>query len=249
LLVYLKSMHGDLSGESKKITLKRKTLSTLKTNSGRKTVNVEVRKKRTYVKHDDEIVINPEDQVVANENKNLKIITIDAEEQRQAAIISRRSAEAQSQKIIEDSGSSDEEKKNQSAEESIASAGSNATSGDVGETPVEPTKTTKKHVKVYDAAPADDEKEEIVKKSKKRVAAKEPKRKIVDLLKVAEEESEEENKPRLRTGVKIVKIKNVHTFKKPVEKFFCNIEIPEEILVSDLAKKMSVKATVVIRVL
>jgi translation initiation factor IF-2 len=34
-----------------------------------------------------------------------------------------------------------------------------------------------------------------------------------------------------------------------VEKFFCNIEIPEEILVSDLAKKMSVKATVVIRVL
>ena len=249
LLVYLKSMHGDLSGESKKITLKRKTLSTLKTNSGRKTVNVEVRKKRTYVKHDDEIVINPEDQVVANENKNLKIITIDAEEQRQAAIISRRSAEAQSQKIIEDSGSSDEEKKNQSAEESIASAGSNATSGDVGETPVEPTKTTKKHVKVYDAAPADDEKEEIVKKSKKRVAAKEPKRKIVDLLKAAEEESEEENKPRLRTGVKIVKIKNVHTFKKPVEKFFCNIEIPEEILVSDLAKKMSVKATVVIRVL
>ncbi|HSH66365.1 MAG TPA: translation initiation factor IF-2 associated domain-containing protein, partial [Bacteroidia bacterium] len=38
----------------KKITLKRKTTTTLKTGSGssRKTVNVEVRKKRTYVKRD-----------------------------------------------------------------------------------------------------------------------------------------------------------------------------------------------------
>jgi translation initiation factor IF-2 len=54
LLTFLKSSHGDDAGEPRKITLKRKTLSTLKTGSGtaKKTVSVEVRKKRTYVKRD-----------------------------------------------------------------------------------------------------------------------------------------------------------------------------------------------------
>lgn len=51
LLAHLKSAHGDSSAEPRKITLKRKTLSTLKVG-GSKTVNVEVRKKKTYVKRD-----------------------------------------------------------------------------------------------------------------------------------------------------------------------------------------------------
>lgn len=53
LLSYLKGLHGDNNREPKKITLKRKTLSTAKTGA-KKTVNVEIRKKRTYVKRDDE---------------------------------------------------------------------------------------------------------------------------------------------------------------------------------------------------
>ncbi len=52
LLAFLKNSHGESNDAPKKITLKRKTLSTLKAGSGqgKKTVNVEVRKKRTYVK-------------------------------------------------------------------------------------------------------------------------------------------------------------------------------------------------------
>ena len=52
LLAYLKRSHGSDDQAPKKITLKRKTSSTLRTagSQGRKTVNVEVRKKRTYVK-------------------------------------------------------------------------------------------------------------------------------------------------------------------------------------------------------
>ncbi|MEO0443286.1 MAG: translation initiation factor IF-2 associated domain-containing protein, partial [Pseudomonadota bacterium] len=52
LLSFLKASHGEQDEPPKKITLKRKTTSTLKVGSGstRKTVNVEVRKKRTYVK-------------------------------------------------------------------------------------------------------------------------------------------------------------------------------------------------------
>jgi translation initiation factor IF-2 len=54
LLAFLKRSHGESEGAPKRITLKRKTLSTLRTSGsqGRKTVNVEVRKKRTYVKRD-----------------------------------------------------------------------------------------------------------------------------------------------------------------------------------------------------
>lgn len=49
LLAHLKSSHGEAAEAPKKITLKRKTTTTLKAGN-RKTVNVEVRKKRTYVK-------------------------------------------------------------------------------------------------------------------------------------------------------------------------------------------------------
>ena len=54
LLTFLKRSHGESTSAPKRITLKRKTLSTLRTpgSQGRKTVNVEVRKKRTYVKRD-----------------------------------------------------------------------------------------------------------------------------------------------------------------------------------------------------
>jgi len=54
LLAFLKQSHGESTSAPKRITLKRKTLSTLRTpgSQGRKTVNVEVRKKRTYVKRD-----------------------------------------------------------------------------------------------------------------------------------------------------------------------------------------------------
>lgn len=58
LLKFLRESHGAGSEADegiKKITLKRKTVSTLKTGTGaaKKTVSVEVRKKRTYVKRED----------------------------------------------------------------------------------------------------------------------------------------------------------------------------------------------------
>jgi|AZIJ01.1.fsa_nt_gi translation initiation factor IF-2 len=61
LLVYLKSLHGEQGSAPKKITLRRKTLGTLKAGAGRKSVNVEVRKKRTYIKKEtEEVVAEPE---------------------------------------------------------------------------------------------------------------------------------------------------------------------------------------------
>ena len=54
LLAHLKKSHGERAGAPKKITLKRKSVSTLRAGgAGKRTVNVEVRKKRTYVKRED----------------------------------------------------------------------------------------------------------------------------------------------------------------------------------------------------
>jgi translation initiation factor IF-2 len=55
LLAALKRSHGEGEAAPRKITLKRKQLSTLRTGGGgKRTVNVEVRKKRTYVKRDEQ---------------------------------------------------------------------------------------------------------------------------------------------------------------------------------------------------
>ena len=54
LLAHLKKSHGERAGAPRKITLKRKSVSTLRAGgAGKRTVNVEVRKKRTYVKRED----------------------------------------------------------------------------------------------------------------------------------------------------------------------------------------------------
>ena len=55
LLAYLKGLHGERAREPGKITLRRKTVTTLK-SANRKTVNIEVRRKRTFVKRPDEEV-------------------------------------------------------------------------------------------------------------------------------------------------------------------------------------------------
>ena len=54
LLAFLKKSHGEADAEPKKITLKRKVTTTLKTGQGgKKAVSIEVRKKRTYVKREE----------------------------------------------------------------------------------------------------------------------------------------------------------------------------------------------------
>ncbi len=102
LLTYLKTSHGESSDGPKKITLKRKTTTTLKTGSGsaRKTVNVEVRKKRTYVKRDPQELQAEADEeaaaAVAAENAELaKAVEQKAEQEaEEQARVEKEAAEA-----------------------------------------------------------------------------------------------------------------------------------------------------------
>ena len=60
LLGHLKASHGTASAERKKITLVKKSTSEIKQAdaTGRaRTIQVEVRKKRTFIKRDDEVVV------------------------------------------------------------------------------------------------------------------------------------------------------------------------------------------------
>ncbi len=132
LLAFLKASHGEQDEAPKKITLKRKTTSTLKvgSGSGRKTVNVEVRKKRTYVKRDaveevepeavepevvePEVIEAPVQEVVEEKTPEVtptapsapaptrSVLVDDVEEKRQAALGARRQAEAEQKRRNEE---------------------------------------------------------------------------------------------------------------------------------------------------
>ena len=92
LLTYLKTAHGQADEGPRKITLKRKTVSTLRTDRGRgKAVAVEVRKKRTYVKRDVTATAAPES--AESELARLKAEEAEREAQRQAAERERRAEE------------------------------------------------------------------------------------------------------------------------------------------------------------
>jgi len=92
LLTYLKTAHGQADEGPRKITLKRKTVSTLRTDRGRgKAVAVEVRKKRTYVKRDVTATAAPES--AESELARLKAEEAEREAQRQAAEVERRAEE------------------------------------------------------------------------------------------------------------------------------------------------------------
>jgi len=107
LLAHLKKSHGETSETGavpKKITLKRSTKSSLKLSgsSGKsKTVNVEVRKKRTYVKREE---TNDSSEVDDNDSVEEMVIVDDAETiaAKEAALEAEKVAAEEQRKKIEE---------------------------------------------------------------------------------------------------------------------------------------------------
>jgi len=127
LLVHLKRSHGeDAEGsEPTKITLKRKTTSQLKVASGasgkKKTVNVEVRKKRTYVKRDELEDSAPSEEearraLEAEQAARLEADRLKAEEDAQ------RKAEEEAKRVAEQNAkrTAEEEAKRKAEQEAAA---------------------------------------------------------------------------------------------------------------------------------
>ena len=277
LLVYLKGLHGEQADEPRKITLRRKSVSTLKAGAGRKTVNVEVRKKRTYVKRDlepetvsapaPEPVLEPVSESVpeavepvvveavstpapapapkpATPLAGKRVSLLDGvEDKRLAAISNRRKAEAERLRAVEEA-QQERLQQEQAGKDKKAGAKPSAPGAGAAAAPAEDAKPGKRREKHFEDKPVD----EVEDKPKKKKSIKGARKKRPeDLLAEVALEDDEGGRPRLKSKQSIVKIKNVHVFKKPTGKTTHSVEIPEQISVSDLAQRMSVKGVVVVK--
>jgi translation initiation factor IF-2 len=244
LLAFLKSRHGDNSGGETapgRITLKRKTVETLKTsdNQGRsKTVSVEVRKKRTYVKRSVE-----EAQKEAAEKERL------AAEQKLREEAERKEREAAEAKRRQEGGF-----------KPGAAAKDRARLGDPRAEPkVEPARSDakidgklefKKGTIRKDGKPGQDEEAEVRKPlSRKKEKEQAPKKfKGVRSSDDFVLDDDADGGTRWRAKKKPSQPKQ-HQFEKPTEFIVKEIEVPEAITVSELASRLSIKAGELIKAL
>ena len=242
LLAHLKGLHGQSASEPKKITLKRKTISTLK-SINRKTVNIEVRKKRTYIKRTDEEIRAQADleneakereaQVkLEEENKGPEIKETDKKPLSKAnsSDLSEAKTESGTTSSIDStkeipSSTDDLRKANKKAK--FASAENSESSNERGR-----------------KSSIDDDEDKLAKKAKK-VLSKPGKKK--PLLDFDENEVQSSSKASIVSSGRVLKLDNKHVFQKPVDRKIIDVAIPDEITVSDLAQKMSLKSALVIK--
>ncbi len=250
LLAFLRASHGKMETDAtapRKVTLKRKTVSELRVagsgpRASTRTVNVEVRKRRTYVKR--EVVQAQLGTDDANREEARRIL----EESR----IQREAEENARREIAEKASQAKEEAERKSAEEA-ASKEAEAQSRREAEERVQ-----------QDAAKREAEDEERKREEDRaRKVAEEQRRRD-------QEKSRAKARPTTRYGRKELHVAggaaarrrkpgsrvrrtssqpSEHGFSRPTAPVTREIAVPEAITVADLAKLMAVKAGEVIKVL
>ncbi|MEK1905465.1 MAG: translation initiation factor IF-2 [Pseudomonas sp.] len=234
LLAHLKSSHGEKLEEPRKITLQRKTTTTLKV-AGSKTISVEVRKKKTYVKR------SP-DEIEAEKQREL-------EEQRVAEEATRLKAEEASRLRAAQEASTQPE---------VAAAPADA----VAQAPVAPVTAPLDSVAAVDPAAVDRKKEEPRRPEKARnddadrrggdrkttqhrptVKEKAPAPRVAP--RTIDEESDSFRRGGRGKGK--LKKRNQHGFQSPTGPVVRDVSIGETITVADLAAQMSVKGAEVVK--
>ena len=239
LLAFLKKSHGESTGEPKKITLKRKVTTTLKTGQGgKKAVAIEVRKKRTYVKRD---------EVDAAAEK--------ARAEEEARLAAEKEA-ALKAKQAEEKAAADAQAK-ADAEKAAATAPAAEPAKPAVE--VKPKKAAEKKPAAQDDDPAQKRAaaEAAQQRDDHRKKAKTPERKRNDRdSRFDDGGSNDRNGRNQRRGGKGGKLKakgrsanqsNDHAFTKPTAPVVREVELPETITMGDLASKLAVKAGEVIK--
>ncbi|WGL64349.1 translation initiation factor IF-2 [Pseudomonas sp. CW003PS] len=227
LLAHLKSSHGDKVEEPRKITLQRKTTSTLKV-AGSKTISVEVRKKKTFVKR------SPE-QLEAEKQREL-------EAQQAAAEAERLKAEEEAKRKAE------EEAKRQAAAATEAPAPAAApapASEPVVAAPVVEAERKKEEVRRPEKARSDEDERRERKHAQHRPTLKEK----APAPRVAPRSVDEESDGFRRGGRGKAKMKkrNQHGFQSPTGPIVRDVSIGETITVSDLAQQMAVKGAEIVK--
>jgi translation initiation factor IF-2 len=242
LLVFLRRSHGDREATTaapKKITLKRKTIGTLKAASthGRgKTVSVEVRKKRTYVKRSAvEAPTEAEEQVVEQEQEPL-----------QEAAVEAAPATEQAPEVVA------EESKTAEAAPAEPVAVPDLAAMDIPPPDAEAGRAAKPAPKHRPAA-ADDDTADKKKKShlRNKAKAQQPKRQAKNIHVNDDFVLEGDMGGRRRGAGRKGKgrLAQQHAFEKPTEFISRDITIGETNTLSELAQKMSVKSAGLVKIL
>src|SRR5690554_4978713 len=250
LLLHLKKSHG-ATASTKKITLQRKETSTLKTGQGgKKSVAIEVRKKRTYVKRDDTEAAQAEEARLAAEEQAR--IAAEAEAKAAAEAAAAAEAEAAKAKAAEvpaaaEIAATTEDKPKEAAKEAAAKPKPAAAKAKPAAEDEDPAQ---KRAEAEALAARQEEGRKKVHKSadKKRTEQRDDSR--------FRDKNEAGADRRPRRGGQKGKLKsnrhssnNEHAFTRPTAPVTHEVELPEAITVGDLASKMSVKAGSVIKVL
>ena len=251
MLGFLRKKHGkDESSEPRKITLRRKTVSEIQVpiaTQGRakprsKTVNIEFRKRRTYAKRGDvaETIKHEEATKLIEEQ-----LVVDLEQKQKMAdaevkILEVKNEPPVEKEIIETTVDELGEIKSDEVETS------KPTNVEVfAEEKL--NKITPKIVKpVVVKRPST---KEVAKPSNKEKALKEKARHGRQELHVASKGSGRRRKKARHTPVVHQSGDNQHGFEKPTVPIIKEIEIPESITLADLAQRMSVKGSEVVKVM
>ncbi|HMW47462.1 MAG TPA: translation initiation factor IF-2, partial [Cellvibrionaceae bacterium] len=299
LLAFLKTQHGESAEAPRKITLKRKTTTTIKTGTGsaRKTVNVEVRKKRTYVKRTDlegdaggdQDLLQDAEELLEIDNEQAtfeaveaevpapvaeiaapevseeapqateaeaapaqpRIFVDDAENRRQAAILARQNAtkeaDALARKAAEERRKKDEAKKLVTKKPTAApvlSAEELAAKAEEEKHKLSKKKERTIEIPIEEEEDSRNRHNKKAGKAVKKTAVVAPKKGSA-VLTYLDEDNEFGGPRGHRKGGR--KLANKHGFKKPTSKIVHEVEIPESITVSELASRMSVKGTEVVK--
>lgn len=237
LLDHLRKSHGKKeSGDTnapRKITLRRKTQSELKLSGTRgqgKTVSVEVRKKRTYVKRSDileeenrrreeEEALEQEKQKKQEDERKAKEEALRKAEEKVQEEQNRLAAEEQATKLEEQAKEAEEKQRLADLEAAKISAQKEAEP--------KPEKKKRKDLKAEE--------------KHTRYGRKE--------LHVSGDKAGRRSKKKKRGRSVSIKGAGEHGFERPTAPIIREVNIPESIIVADLAQKMSIKAAEVIKVM
>ena len=228
LLAHLKSSHGAKVDEPRKITLQRKTTTKLKVG-GSKTISVEVRKKKTFVKR-------TPDEIEADKQREL-------EEQRAAEETARLKGEEEARQRAE------EEARRKTQAEVESRVGSPVVAPvPAREVPVEPVapvdERKKEEPRRTEKARSDDDERRDRKQAQPRPAAK-AKAPLSRTVRSGDDDAD--GFRRGGRGKSKLKKRNAHGFQSPSGPIVRDVAIGETISVADLAQQMSVKAAEVIK--
>ncbi len=236
----------------KKITLKRKTVSELRqTSSGKaKTVSVEVRKRRTYVKRNvaaEEENVEPEAETPVETTPAVDTTPLTAEEQQEQEQARIAAEEAQRIKAEEDQRHALETAAIAAAQKEAEEAATQAiNAAQQVASAMPPTQVE---------TPAIDAPKKDTPKGRKRAAKPESdfgrgkkKKGGREELHVSAGKSGRRKKKPAKMG-KVVVSEGPHGFQMPTAPIIREVSIPETITVAELAQKMSVKAGEVIKVM